>query len=293
MTRQRGTGKALSGRGGRGASKQPARLALLPTESGDRVRPRLFEDVVRQIRVEIAGGRLRPGQRLPTETEMAAELRVSRGSVREAIRVLEMLALVTVKRGRLGGVFTTPNCQEVAQASFTSLLPLQQTSVKDSFEFRRIVEPQAAALAAIRATERDREMLRAALQRTEDRTGPRETFGQHARLFHQAIVAASRNSCIETFFTPFLLSREMSFSTAHKEPVQRSLTHFFHAKIFEAIDTRNADDARAWMDAHISQMEGDLVEAEGMQQDREEGERPGAEPSRRTSRKNSQTESPQ
>ncbi len=253
------------------ALERARRQLLAAGDAGGRdVRPRVFEDIVRRIRLEIAGGRIGPGQRLPTEPQIAVQLKVSRGSVREAVRVLEMLGLVTVRRGRAGGVFATPNCQEVAEASFASILPLGQTSAEDSFEFRRIIEPKAAALAALRATERDVDLLRLALQRTEDPALAREAFGEAVRLFHQAIAVASRNSCIRTFFTQFLLSREMSFATAHKEPVQRSLTHFFHEKIFGAISARKPDEAQAWMDAHISQWEGDLVEAESIQRDRED-----------------------
>ncbi len=72
--------------------------------------PRIFEGLVQDLRVAIAQGRIAPGARLPTERALAEQFRVSRASVREAIRILELFGLVTVRRGRTGGVVTTPHC---------------------------------------------------------------------------------------------------------------------------------------------------------------------------------------
>jgi GntR family transcriptional regulator, transcriptional repressor for pyruvate dehydrogenase complex len=63
---------------------------------------RVFDDVLQKIRVDIARGAIRPGQRLPPERRLAAEYQVSRASIREVVRVLELAGLVTVKRGRDG-----------------------------------------------------------------------------------------------------------------------------------------------------------------------------------------------
>lgn len=126
---------------------------VVPNHAKRTLRPRIFEDVIQKIRLDIAAGKIGPGQRLPSERSLAALFRVSRGSIREAIRALEIFGLVRAKRGREGGVFTTSNSRQIARASFTSLVPLEQYSFLESLELRKIFEPKTAALAALRAAE--------------------------------------------------------------------------------------------------------------------------------------------
>src|SRR5690242_1650036 len=97
---------------------------------------RIFEGVVQDLRVAIARGRIAAGERLPTERALARQFQVSRASVREAIRILELFGLVTVRRGRTGGVVTTPHCAEIARDSFASLQPLGRHGFQHSLEFR-------------------------------------------------------------------------------------------------------------------------------------------------------------
>lgn len=222
-----------------------------------RSRTRIFEDVVQRIRLGMATGAIAPGQRLPTERTLAAQYNASRGSLREAIRILEFLGLVTVKRGRDGGVFVNANCRELARDSFTSLLPLGQYSFEQSLEFRKIIEPRAAEMAALRATDDHLNTLRKSLAMVDEHPSP-EMFVESNRLFHATVAEATGNPYVQSFLQQFFAAQDMSAAARTAGPIQRSLAQFFHARIADAIVQRNAREAGAWMDAHLAQLESDF-----------------------------------
>ncbi len=223
-----------------------------------RAHSRVFEGVVQRIRLGMASGTIAPGQRLPTERTLAAQYHASRGSLREAIRILEFLGLVTVKRGRDGGVFVAPNCRELARESFTALGPLGQQSFEPSLEFRKIIEPRAAELAAERASEDHVTTLRKSLAMLDEHPESREAFVESNRLFHQTIAAATGNPYIESFLPQFFAMEEMSSAARSAGPVQRSLARFFHSRIADAIVERSPKQAGVWMEAHLVQLESDF-----------------------------------
>ena len=104
-----------------------------------------------------------------------------------------MFGLVTVRRGREGGVFTTPHCAEIARDSFTSLQPLGRHGFPHSLEFRRIVEPKVAELAALRTTDDHLNTLRKSILMLEEHPASVEVFVESNRLFHQTLAVASGN----------------------------------------------------------------------------------------------------
>lgn len=149
-----------------------------------RSRTRVFEDVVQRIRLGMATGAIAPGQRLPTERTLAAQYHASRASLREAI-----------------GVFVTVNCRELARDSFTSLLPLGQYRFEQSLEFRKLIEPRAAEMAARRATEDHHTTLRKSLTMVDEHPSP-EMFVESNRLFHATIAEATgTRTCKASFIS--------------------------------------------------------------------------------------------
>lgn len=226
-----------------------------------RTRAALFEDMTREIRFEIATGKIGAGHRFPAERDLAARFEVSRGMIREVLRALELIGLVTVKRGRDGGVFTTHNCQELAGSSFTSLLSLDQYTFPQSLEFRRIVEPRAAALAAIRATEEHLKTLKGTLRTMQEHQMSVDLYVESNRLFHRTIAEASSNPYIFNVVSQFFEEPETVKVGKHGSQSQWSLTLYFHEKIFDAIALRNFKEAEVWMEAHLAQIENDFSRA--------------------------------
>ena len=98
-------------------------------------------------------GALKPGDRLPPERELALQLDVSRASVREAMRLLDVKGLVVIRPG--AGTFITEDAIEAIVQAFSSLLDDDTGAARDVFEMRLLLEPHVVSLAANRATERD------------------------------------------------------------------------------------------------------------------------------------------
>jgi len=116
---------------------------------------RMFQDVVDQIQDAILKGRLAPGSRLPAERELTDIFKASRGTLREALRVLEQKGLISIKMGVKGGaVVNRPTTHQISE-SLDLLIQYRKVSLRDLAEFREGVEGMVAALAAKRATKED------------------------------------------------------------------------------------------------------------------------------------------
>lgn len=232
------------------------------TPAGDRsegnsARPRVSESLIHNLRLDIATGKTGSLGRLPSERALAEQYQVGRGTVREAIRALELIGLVHVRRGREGGIFTTANAPAVARASFTSFTEMHP-SFPSILEFRRTIEPRAAALAAVRATKEQLHAIQTSITTMQDLPDSPEVFIESNRLFHDSVALASGNPYIHQSIAQLISSSEVSMSARKAIASQRALALFFHQKIAEAILARDPREAETWMDAHFSQLETDF-----------------------------------
>jgi DNA-binding FadR family transcriptional regulator len=221
---------------------------------------RVFEDVVQQLRLQIAKGALKPGDRLRADRKLAEEFGVARGSVREAIRVLELFGLVTIKRGRGGGATLTQNCRELAEASFTKM-SIIAPKIGDSLEFRKSIEPKAAAIAAERRTEQDLALLQKSLDMMRLNLKSSKTFIESNRLFHDSVARATKNPYFAEFIPQFLARPEIVTAAGSSEAIERSVVLMFHRRVVEAIARQDAAAAEFWMMGHITQLEDDVRHA--------------------------------
>ena len=155
---------------------------------------RIYEEIVRQVKAMIAEGRLKGGDRLPPERELAEKFVVSRTSVREALRALESLGLVEIRPGE--GTFVREVSIEQLVEPLAQLIVSQREALGELFEARRLLEPALAALAAERATPEDvHEMERILEEQAREVEGGRTGLAQDAR-FHAALGAAAHNRAI-------------------------------------------------------------------------------------------------
>ena len=218
---------------------------------------RIYEEIVRQVKAMIAEGRLKAGDRLPPERDLAEKFVVSRTSVREALRALESLGLVEIRPGE--GTF-------VRQVSIDSLIePLallmvsQREAIGELFEARRLLEPSLAALAAERATpEEIQEMERILEEQAKEIAAGRTGLAQDAQ-FHTAIGAAAHNRAITRLAHAIMdlltQSREESLNT----PGRPTRSHEDHRRVLAAIARRDAAAARKAMLDHIEAVEGLVI----------------------------------
>jgi GntR family transcriptional repressor for pyruvate dehydrogenase complex len=116
---------------------------------------RIFQDMVEQIQDAILQGRLKPGDKLPAERELKEMFGASRGTLREALRILEQKGLITIKTGVTGGAVVNALTTDQISESLDLLIRYQKVSLKDLAEFREGVEGMVAGLAAERAKGED------------------------------------------------------------------------------------------------------------------------------------------
>ena len=121
---------------------------------------RVFQDVIYQIEEAILKGKLKAGDRLPAERELKEIFRTSRGTLREALRVLEQKGLIAIKTGANGGPVVKEVTTRQVSESLGLLIRYQKIPLKDLAEFREGVEGIVAGLAAQRAKRRDKEHLK-------------------------------------------------------------------------------------------------------------------------------------
>ena len=128
---------------------------------------RVFQEVVDQIQEAIIQGKLAPGSRLPAERELAEIFKASRGTLREALRVLEQKGLISIRTGVKGGAVVNALSTHQISESLDLLIRFQHISLRDLAEFREGVEGIVAAMAAQRAAKEDIRHLKALLGRAE------------------------------------------------------------------------------------------------------------------------------
>src|SRR5215467_14466771 len=126
--------------------------------------PTVTDEAIARIRELIVTGRWRPGDRLPREADLALELGLSRNSLREAVRALSLVRVLEVRQGDGTYVSSLEPDLLLETTGFVAHL-LQDHTVLELFEVRRLLEPAAAALAAVRMDEGDRAALRTELER--------------------------------------------------------------------------------------------------------------------------------
>jgi GntR family transcriptional regulator, transcriptional repressor for pyruvate dehydrogenase complex len=116
---------------------------------------RMFQDVVEQIQEAILEGRLEPGTRLPSERRLQETFSASRGTLREALRVLEQKGLISIRTGVKGGAVVNALTTEQITQSLDLLIRYKRVSLRDLAEFREGVEGNVAVLAVERAEQKD------------------------------------------------------------------------------------------------------------------------------------------
>jgi DNA-binding FadR family transcriptional regulator len=178
-------------------SAESLSLDGLPGDRSDKI----SEIIARQIVRDIASQRYPPGTMLPPEAVMLERLRVGRASLREALRILEVYGLITIKPGPGGG----PLVQQVTARQFarasTFYFHLHGATVRDLLEARRAIEPMMARLAATTASPEGLERLKAAVSDTRqakdeaDLSLWRRSTGE----FHSLVAGASGNHILDLF----------------------------------------------------------------------------------------------
>lgn len=155
---------------------------------------RLYEEIMHQIRSLIVDGKFQPGDKLPSERELATKLGVARSSVREALRSLELLGFLEIRQG--DGTFIRNHSSNQIVESMAFFLLKEKDTLDDLFEVREILECETARLAAERATSEDIERLEEILEKASQSVAQGQIPLEEDTDFHYALAEASRNEIL-------------------------------------------------------------------------------------------------
>jgi len=220
-------------------------------------RNKVYEDVAKQIERQILK-KLKPGDKLPSERELAEMLQVSRSSIRDAIRGLELMGLVEPRKG--AGTIVRGLSAESLLNPFANALKHRQELVSELLDFRKMLEPPLAARAATHASPDEISEMEEILQRQEERLSDGEAAIAEDAEFHYNIALASGNSVvlklIDMVMDLLRDTRERSLQLEGRP--QKSLAG--HRRILAAIKRHDAEAAKAAMRRHIEDIEEIVIE---------------------------------
>ena len=196
----------------------------------------------------LTDGVLKPGARLPSERELAGKFGVARSSLRQALKVLEVMGVITQRVG--DGSYLNNDASAVLSVPMDFLFLLDDTSVQELVEMRLIVEPALAGRAAERATAADIALLKQAIEEFESSEGDRVKLVSADLLFHRRIFQASGNRLSGRVF--HMIHRAMlNMMMVTSRMVDLEHTLRFHIPIMEAIEQREPKQASRLMTEHL------------------------------------------
>lgn len=220
---------------------------------------RLFEEICDQVRSQLIGGQIRPGDKLPPERELADQFGVSRAAVREALRSLETSGLIELRKGPKGGAFMLEEGAPLTQ-SLSNMLDLGRIPLSDFTEARILISQVVIRLVCERATEEDF----AALDRDVERTAAATQRGELGRDtsyitdFYDLLAASTGNQMLRyiTHSIAELLSRIIN--KTRPNPINDMLD--LRRKLIASLRARDAETASALLSHHLVTVHQRLVD---------------------------------
>ncbi len=196
----------------------------------------------------IAEGTLEPGGRLPAERELAESFGVSRSSLRQALKVLEIMGVISQRVG--DGTYLNKGADAILREPMEFLILLDGISAHELMEARLLVEPELAARAALRGSDEDVAEIYKELRAMEAAKEDHAKFVAHDLLFHQAVFHAAGNRVTSLMFSVVHKSLD-KLITMTSQVVEPEHTLTLHRRIYQAIRKRDQDESRRRMTEHL------------------------------------------
>lgn len=220
---------------------------------------RLYRGIVDQVTEAILTGKMHPGDRLPTETEMAEHFGVSRTVVREATQALRAQGLVDVSPGR--GTYVTQPTFESVMSSFQLMLRLENHSFDDLMVARRLLEVPTSRLAAMHALPENLEVLRASNEGMANALDDPETYMHHDTQFHAELARATQNTVLSVLIQPLIMMLQSGRPIVVRVPGKAERSLECHRRIYQAVADSDGEAAARCMQEHLQQIAEDRERA--------------------------------
>ncbi|MCF8018947.1 MAG: FadR family transcriptional regulator [Vallitaleaceae bacterium] len=218
----------------------------------------LVQQVVATIEEWIISGKYKNMDLLPSEGDISTQLEVSRATARDAIRVLEVRGYLERIHGI--GVKVNNRSSQVAIKSLSSMIQRDGISYEELLSVRRMIEPEAAYLAAQFAQQAERDILRECVEVMEVEEITSEIHQENDYIFHETLAKASGNRLLHTIVCSYSALLLQQINDADTAAIAIETTHHFHRKIYECIINNDADGAKEHMLIHLHDTEKNLMQ---------------------------------
>lgn len=213
--------------------------------------PRASEEVLTQLKEAILRGHFSEGDRLPTERELTDQFKVSRGVVREALRVLEMTGFVCVRQGPSGGAYVTGLKCDHLSGGFLDLYLANKLTIPELNQVRLLLEPEVARLAAGRLTPEYAKRLKDA---AASERNPEQVFDRRLRQFtgvHYILAEMCGNALFEAIVNSMISLTHRIIAAVEPKDYQALHGIGDHDGVVEAVLAQDADGAARAMREHL------------------------------------------
>lgn len=227
--------------------------SIAPLKLAPIVVPKTSDVLASELRRQILTGALPPGTSLPAERELVIQTGLSRGSVRDALRILESESLVITRPGRYGGSVANKPDDESLKRSISSFVHGRGITLLSLLQTREAIEPSLAALAAKNRTADELQRLVDVTERVENAFLTPPEFLRENVEWHMAIAAASHNELLRAFLHSIsdMVYKASAIENFATDDVRKQVMHA-HRRILEAIAAQQADVAERRMTLHLS-----------------------------------------
>ncbi|MBZ4654434.1 MAG: transcriptional regulator [Peptococcaceae bacterium] len=229
----------------------------------------LTEKVFKQIRESITSGHFKPGDKLPSENELAESFQVSRTSVREAMKLLAGQGLIVIKRGL--GAFVAEHKESPYLSDLQNILLKERENLLELFQIRKILETEAAAWAALNVTAEDIKVMRELIEQAEEEG--KKPLVDKTRLnkinseFHYALVHSTRNKTLVKVMTTLIDNLRESRDITLLLPGRVHASIENHKAILKAIEEGDSEKARQLMKEHLEVVENTIKNMKEQEED--------------------------
>jgi GntR family transcriptional repressor for pyruvate dehydrogenase complex len=216
----------------------------------------VHEKIAAQIKDAIFDKKFKPGERLPSERELADIFRTSRVTVRSAILTLKNGGLLYVKKGTGGGTFVADDIGETEISELLeNIIKWKNISIHNVIEVRNIIEPQIAYMAAKNATDQDIKRIWVTIEELEYFFKIKNKFQSGDENFHKALSAAAKNPLLSVFqasliYILFKFIYHINWQEEHKKSILMQ-----HRNIAEQVAQKKPESAREAMLEHLRDMQ--------------------------------------
>jgi DNA-binding FadR family transcriptional regulator len=226
-------------------------MQTVKNDSGPLNGKRAFEEVSTRIKKWIIQGVFKPGDKLPSETDLARQFKVGRQTVREALRLLELSGFLTVRKGARGGSVITNTILETLSQSFLDAVQMKNIDIAEVITARAAIDKMVLSLAIEQATEEDIALLNENIRIAEQKLAKGIPAFEENITFHTALAKATHNGIfvivvesIMTIMTDFLSRSPQALSSSRKNVED-------HKNILKTLRERDATRALALTDNHL------------------------------------------